>query len=124
MQSSKNAELRETSSRAGTPVSTGNPFWDMMLSLGQASSQALTAYAGAGEAGQRSERGVAHRAAAAVEMLRSLAGRLDGELGAAVAEHLTRAEVTRLAARVGALLAGGRYPRPSADWPAVPWPPI
>ncbi|HYN97458.1 MAG TPA: SCO1664 family protein, partial [Pilimelia sp.] len=62
--------------------------------------------------------------AAAVEMLRSLAGRLDGELGAAVAEHLTRAEVTRLAARVGALLAGGRYPRPSADWPAVPWPPI
>ena len=72
MQSSKNAELRETSSRADTSVSTGNPFWDMMLSLGKASSQALTAYAGTGESGQRSERsehGVAHRAAAEVEVI-------------------------------------------------------
>ena len=69
MQSSKNAEPREMSSRADTPVSTGNPFWDMMLSLGKASTQALTVYAGAGEAGQRSERGVAQRTAAEVEVI-------------------------------------------------------
>ncbi|HEX8629147.1 MAG TPA: SCO1664 family protein [Catenuloplanes sp.] len=59
-----------------------------------------------------------------VEMLRALAGRLDGDLGAAVAEHLTRAEVARLRGRVAALVARPRYPRPSDDWPAVPWPPI
>ena len=53
MQSSRNAELRETLSRADAPVSTGNPFWDMMLSFGKASSQALTAYAGATETNAR-----------------------------------------------------------------------
>ena len=53
MQSSRNAELRETFSRADAPVSTGNPFWDMMLSFGKASSQALTAYAGTTETGAR-----------------------------------------------------------------------
>ncbi len=62
--------------------------------------------------------------AEAVEMLRALATRLDGDLAEALAEHLTVAEVARLRRRVTALAAAARFPRPSHDWPAVPWPPI
>ena len=47
-----------------------------------------------------------------------------GDLAQALAEHLTRREVVRTAARVDALLASGRHPQPSSDWPAIPWPPF
>ncbi|MVO90113.1 SCO1664 family protein [Streptomyces sp. p1417] len=45
-----------------------------------------------------------------------LAGRL-GEL-------LTPAEVDAVRGRVAALLASGRHPAPSGEWPAIPWPPV
>jgi uncharacterized repeat protein (TIGR03843 family) len=60
----------------------------------------------------------------AVEVLNQLAGLLDGELGDALSVHLTVAEVAGVSARVARLLASGRFPEPSEDWPAVPWPPI
>ncbi|MFD7659618.1 SCO1664 family protein [Actinosynnema sp. NPDC059797] len=58
----------------------------------------------------------------AVEALRRLRSGLDGELGEALHEHLTRAEVRALAERVDKLLAAGVYPEPSGEWPAIPWP--
>ncbi|ASW55038.1 SCO1664 family protein [Plantactinospora sp. KBS50] len=60
----------------------------------------------------------------AVEVLARLAEDLAGALGAELAEHLTRAEVAATVARVRRLRAHSRFPRPSEDWPAVPWPPI
>jgi uncharacterized repeat protein (TIGR03843 family) len=60
----------------------------------------------------------------AVEALERLRTGLDGELGERLATHLTRAEVARTGARVAALLTAGRYPGPSGDWPAMPWPPM
>jgi hypothetical protein len=49
---------------------------------------------------------------------------LDGALGERLGELLTRREVWRTKSRVDRLLAAGRHPEPSGDWPAVPWPPI
>ena len=69
MQNDKTAEQRGLYSRADAPLSTGNPFWDVMLSLGKASSQALAGYAGGAESGARSARGGAARAEAAVEVI-------------------------------------------------------
>ena len=61
----------------------------------------------------------------AVEVLGRLRGDLaGGKLGAALREHLTAAEVAGVGTRVDRLLATGRFPGPSDDWPAVPWPPI
>ena len=60
----------------------------------------------------------------AVEVLSSLRALLEGELGAALHELLTRAEVEATRARVDRLLTTGRHPQPSADWPPVPWPPF
>ncbi|HEY0700630.1 MAG TPA: SCO1664 family protein [Micromonospora sp.] len=60
----------------------------------------------------------------AVEMLQQLADLLAEPLGEQLADHLTGAEVAAVADRVGRLLATGRFPRPPADWPAVPWPPV
>jgi uncharacterized repeat protein (TIGR03843 family) len=37
---------------------------------------------------------------------------------------ITRAEVAALTARVRALRAHPAYPRPSGEWPAIPWPPL
>jgi uncharacterized repeat protein (TIGR03843 family) len=37
---------------------------------------------------------------------------------------LTPAEVAALEARCRALLAAAAYPRPSGQWPAIPWPPL
>ncbi|WDZ82576.1 SCO1664 family protein [Micromonospora cathayae] len=60
----------------------------------------------------------------AVDMLDALAPQVDGALGDELAEHLTATEIRRLAARIAALRGTGRFPRPSEDWPAMPWPPI
>jgi uncharacterized repeat protein (TIGR03843 family) len=49
---------------------------------------------------------------------------LDGGLGATLGDLLSRAEVRATVKRVDALLATGRFPRPSATWPAIPWPPF
>lgn len=46
-----------------------------------------------------------------------------GSLSAALAELLFVDEIEATRARVTALLASGRFPSPSPDWPAVPWPP-
>lgn len=47
-----------------------------------------------------------------------------GELGGALAAHLSPAEVTAVAARAAALRAAGRFPAPSARGPSIPWPPM
>jgi uncharacterized repeat protein (TIGR03843 family) len=58
------------------------------------------------------------------DVLRTLRTALDGDLGERLNDLLTRREVRRTTARVDRLLAAGRHPEPSGDWPAVPWPPI
>lgn len=57
-----------------------------------------------------------------VNVLRHLAGALDGDLGAALGGLLTQSEVRATAQRVVALLEDGRFPLPDPARPAVPWP--
>ena len=49
---------------------------------------------------------------------------LEGALGAALGELLTRGEVRATHRRVAALLKNGRFPEPDPARPAVPWPPF
>jgi uncharacterized repeat protein (TIGR03843 family) len=59
------------------------------------------------------------------EVLERLAAELaDGELGARLAGLITAAELQAVRDRVAGLLAAGRHPEPSGEWPAIPWPPI
>jgi uncharacterized repeat protein (TIGR03843 family) len=58
------------------------------------------------------------------DVLRSVRAALDADLGQRLDDLLTRREVRQTKSRVDRLLAGGRHPEPSGDWPAVPWPPI
>ena len=60
----------------------------------------------------------------AQDVLQGLSGALTGPLGARLADLITAAELDALRARVAALLASGRHPEPSGEWPAIPWPPI
>ncbi|MFH8698000.1 SCO1664 family protein [Streptomyces sp. KS_5] len=62
----------------------------------------------------------------AVEVLGTLRERLKegGELAVRLAGLITGAEVDATRARVDALLASGRHPEPSGEWPAIPWPPV
>lgn len=60
----------------------------------------------------------------AVEVLGELAAGLVGSLGEELVEHLTISEIAEVLARVNRLLEVGRFPVPSDDWPAIPWPPI
>jgi uncharacterized repeat protein (TIGR03843 family) len=60
----------------------------------------------------------------ALEVLEKLTGDLMGDLGEELHQHLTRREVRRTQQRVAELLRSGRYPQPSGDWPALPWPPF
>ena len=60
----------------------------------------------------------------AVEVLTRVRAELDGGLGEALDEHLTRAEVRATRKRVDRLLRTGVHPHPSEDWPAIPWPPF
>lgn len=46
-----------------------------------------------------------------------------GGLAAALSELLYQGEIDATRARVAELLASGRFPSPSPDWPAVPYPP-
>lgn len=57
-----------------------------------------------------------------LEGLDRVAEALHGDLGAALDEHLTVAEVDTLRARVAALRAVGMFPPPPGHGPAVPWP--
>ena len=47
---------------------------------------------------------------------------LRGDLAAALRELLDPAEVTAAKRRVASLLRFRRFPRPSPDWPSIPWP--
>ncbi|GGZ93052.1 phosphatidylinositol kinase [Streptomyces echinoruber] len=64
--------------------------------------------------------------AEAVEVLKSLREDLGegGALAARLAGLITPAEVAATRARVEALLATGRHPEPTGEWPAIPWPPV
>ena len=59
-----------------------------------------------------------------VDGLERVRAGLDAELGETLRELLSRVEVRATARRVDALLAGRRFPYPSPDWPAIPWPPF
>jgi uncharacterized repeat protein (TIGR03843 family) len=59
-----------------------------------------------------------------LNVLRHLALALDGDLGAALGELLTRDEVRATAQRLAALLESGRFPEPDPARPALPWPPF
>jgi hypothetical protein len=56
-----------------------------------------------------------------LELIRSA---LDGELGETLRGLLSRTEVRATIRRTDDLLARGRFPYPSPDWPAIPWPPF
>jgi hypothetical protein len=58
---------------------------------------------------------------AGLERIRSA---LDAELGETLGGLLSRLEVRATTRRTEALLAARRFPFPSPDWPAVPWPPF
>ncbi|MFI2004608.1 SCO1664 family protein [Streptomyces jumonjinensis] len=47
-----------------------------------------------------------------------------GPLVTRLAQLLTPAEVAAVRARVAALVASGKHPAPSGEWPAIPWPPL
>jgi uncharacterized repeat protein (TIGR03843 family) len=56
--------------------------------------------------------------------LEALRAQLDVTLGERLYDLLTTREVRRAIRRVDRLLATGRHPEPSGDWPPVPWPPM
>ena len=60
----------------------------------------------------------------AVDALSELRAQLEGPLDVALSALLTRREVAAVRRRVDRLLERRRYPEPSGDWPAVPWPPF
>ncbi|MGW1023327.1 SCO1664 family protein [Streptomyces sp. NPDC002577] len=64
--------------------------------------------------------------AEAVAVLGSLRDALldGGGLAVRLRELITTDEFGALRARVEALLASGRHPEPSGEWPAIPWPPV
>ncbi|MFF4540387.1 SCO1664 family protein [Streptomyces aureus] len=62
----------------------------------------------------------------ALQVLASLRDALEpgAPLSTRLAELVTAAEIEATRARVEAMLASGRHPEPSGDWPAIPWPPV
>lgn len=56
--------------------------------------------------------------------LRSIRLQLDGSLGACLRGLLSPAEVVATVRRVDRLIDRGRFPQPSPNWPAIPWPPF
>jgi uncharacterized repeat protein (TIGR03843 family) len=61
--------------------------------------------------------------AAGVEMLDRLSVELEGDLAESLTELLTGRELRATKHRVRRLLRAGRFPMPSDDWPAIPYPP-
>src|SRR6185369_9437612 len=61
---------------------------------------------------------------AEIAVLRRVREALEGDLGAGLRELLYAPEVDATIARLDDLLAGGVFPSPTPDWPAVPWPPF
>jgi uncharacterized repeat protein (TIGR03843 family) len=59
-----------------------------------------------------------------IDGLERVRAALDGELGVTLASLLSRVELRATTRRTDALLAAGRFPFPSPDWPAIPWPPF
>ncbi|MFJ8148335.1 SCO1664 family protein [Streptomyces sp. NPDC096048] len=47
-----------------------------------------------------------------------------GALAIRLGALITPAELDATRARVDALLASGKHPEPSGEWPAIPWPPV
>jgi len=64
-----NTTRRDANRYAQLPMSTGNPFWDMMLSFGKTSQQALAGYAPRAEYGTRSDRGAVQQTTSNVEVI-------------------------------------------------------
>ena len=60
----------------------------------------------------------------ALEVLSRVRAELEGELGEQLHGLLTVTEVRTTVDRVDRLLATGRHPQPSDEWPAIPWPPF
>lgn len=57
-----------------------------------------------------------------LHLLNIFAQDLSNDLGAFLQKHLTTDEIAALTARTQKLITDGRFPLPSKDWPAVPWP--
>lgn len=57
-------------------------------------------------------------------VVRRVCGDLEGALGVALGELLTRDEVAATARRAAALADDGRFPQPDPHRPALPWPPF
>lgn len=60
--------------------------------------------------------------AEALAVLRRVRAGLDGALGVALSDHLTRRELKALQVRTEQLLAAQTFPAPNGTWPAIPWP--
>ncbi|WP_393085344.1 SCO1664 family protein [Streptomyces sp. LN704] len=62
----------------------------------------------------------------AVDVLTSLRDGLasGAPLATRLAELITTAEIDATRDRVEAMLASGKHPEPSGEWPAIPWPPV
>ncbi|WP_411572873.1 SCO1664 family protein [Streptomyces acidiscabies] len=60
------------------------------------------------------------------DTLKALRGALEpsGALTATLTPLITPAELDATRARVDDLLATGKHPEPSGEWPAIPWPPV
>jgi uncharacterized repeat protein (TIGR03843 family) len=59
-----------------------------------------------------------------IEVLSRLRADLEGPLGHGLHNLLHRKEVARTVHRVDRLLQTRRFPHPSEEWPAIPWPPF
>jgi uncharacterized repeat protein (TIGR03843 family) len=56
-----------------------------------------------------------------LDMLRTLRSCAD-DLSSAIADHITPSEVRALRFRLDELLRAGKFPTPSEEWRAIPWP--
>jgi uncharacterized repeat protein (TIGR03843 family) len=61
---------------------------------------------------------------AELDVLADLRAALSGDLGDALRALLSADEVSATARRIRSLLKSCCFPYPSADWPAIPWPPF
>jgi len=59
-----------------------------------------------------------------IDGLERVRAALDGELADVLGGLLSLVEIRATVRRTETLLASGRFPYPSPDWPAIPWPPF